>query len=185
MPTHADMAGRSPLRTVALAAGTEIHASTTSLRARHVVAAAATPVAAPALHARGQVASSWTQPLFPGRDEDSHDSGALPASRQPRADRPPPPYLRRSTQPARRRLAVALRNCPRRGTVCRACRGNQLIRRCTDGPRDGRHSLDNLVLGARPAVRDPPRLVPHHAAPRTRRMRRRTYLLQPRQDSYH
>jgi hypothetical protein len=185
MLMHADMAGRSLPREVALAAGTEIRASTASFRVRHVVATDATPVAPAALHAAGQAASCWTRPPFPGGGEDSRDSSATPVSRHPRADRPPPPHLRRRAQPAGHHLEVALRNHPGNRTVGRSCRRDHLIRCCADGRRGDRHSPSSLVLADSPAVRSQPRLVHHYPAPSTRRLRRRTDLLQPRQDSRH
>jgi hypothetical protein len=183
------MDGRSPLRAVASVVRIETRGLTTSLSARHVVAVAvavaASPMTRPALHATGQVASSWIQPPFPGRDEDSHDSSASPVSRHPRADRSPSPYLGRSAQPSGHRLEMALRNYPGLRPVSRSRRRDHLVRCYTDDRRAARHSPDNLVLAASPTVRSQPRLVHHHPAPSTRRLRRRTDLLQPRQDSDH
>jgi hypothetical protein len=155
------------------------------------MAAAITLTVPHALAATGQVASSSTATMPPSQDEDSregdgHEVRASLASRHPYNDGPPTgTHHRRPADPARGRLAVALRDRSASRTGRDPYGRNPLSRCLADCRCSDRHNPGNPTLATGPAVRARSRLVRHYSAPGTSRLRRSNDLLQPRQDSYH
>jgi hypothetical protein len=154
------------------------------------MAAAVTSTVPPAPIAMGRVAPSLVELPPRSQDRDSrnggdHEARAPLASRHPHDDRPPARTRhRRPSQPTRRRLALALRNSPAGSTDREPYHRNHLNRCLADNRRIDRHNRDSPVLAAFSATGGQPRLVRHHGAPSTRRLRRSNDLLQPGQDPH-
>ena len=89
-------------------------------------------------------------------------------------------HHRRPAQPTCRGVAMALRDHAVGGAGCEPRDSDHLSRCLADDRRIYRHNPNSPVLADHPEIGDQPRMVRHHAAPNTRRLRRSNDLLQPR-----